>query len=158
MKTNMFLFRVSILDFLLLMLFNIIVFVGLIFGLNRMMDQFSLSGTSSSWIVILPFIIIYPLLRSFGNRNGVLIIKDEQAYLFKSDYINKYLIKKGYVVAQQNNAEIMYDKKNRLSRFLNFIFREYIRMKYENNEVLIYAKRNQLNELVRKIEELNVSS
>ena len=157
MKTNMSLFRFSIVDFLLLLLFNTIVFVGLIGGINFLLGQSFFSGPSSSWIVILPFVILHPLLRSIWNRNGILIIEDEQTYLYKSDSIHKFLIQKGYVITRQNETEIMYDKENRLSRFLNIIFREYIQINYINNEIRIHAKRNLLNEFVCKIEELNKS-
>lgn len=157
MKTNMSLFRFSIVDFLLLLLFNTIVFVGLIGGINFLLGQSFFSGPSSSWIVILPFVILYPLLRSIWNRNGILIIEDEQTYLYKSDSIHKFLIQKGYIITRQNETEIMYDKENRLSRFLNIIFREYIQINYNNNEIRIHAKRNLLNEFVCKIEEINKS-
>lgn len=151
------LFRFSIVDFLLLLLFNTIVFVGLIGGINFLLGQSFFSGPSSSWIVILPFVILHPLLRSIWNRNGILIIEDEQTYLYKSDSIHKFLIQKGYVITQQNETEIMYDKENRLSRFLNIIFREYIQINYNNNEIRIHAKRNLLNEFVCKIEKINKS-
>ena len=157
MKTNMSLFRFSIVDFLLLLLFNTIVFVGLIGGINFLLGQSFFSGPSSSWIVILPFVILHPLLRSIWNRNGILIIEDEQTYLYKSNSIHKFLIQKGYVITRQNETEIIYDKGNRLSRFLNIIFREYIQINYNNNEIRIHAKRNLLNEFVCKIEELNKS-
>lgn len=151
------LFRFSIVDFLLLLLFNTIVFVGLIGGINFLLGQSFFSGPSSSWIVILPFVILHPLLRSIWNRNGILIIEDEQTYLYKSNSIHKFLIQKGYVITQQNETEIMYDKENRLSRFLNIIFREYIQINYINNEIRIHAKRNLLNEFVCKIEKINKS-
>jgi hypothetical protein len=157
MKTNMSLFRFSIVDFLLLLLFNTIVFVGLIGGINFLLGQSFFSGPSSSWIVILPFVILHPLLRSIWNRNGILIIEDEQTYLYKSDSIHKFLIQKGYIITRQNETEIMYDKENRLSRFLNIIFREYIQINYNNNEIRIHAKRNLLNEFVCKIEKINKS-
>ena len=157
MKTNMSLFRFSIVDFLLLLLFNTIVFIGLIGGINLLLGQSFFSGPSSSWIVILPFVILYHLLRSIWNRNGILIIEDEQTYLYKSDSIHKFLIQKGYIITRQNETEIMYDKENRLSRFLNIIFREYIQINYNNNEIRIHAKRNLLNEFVCKIEEINKS-
>ena len=157
MKTNMSLFRFSIVDFLLLVLFNTIVFVGLIGGINFLLGQSFFSGPSSSWIVILPFVILHPLLRSIWNRNGILIIEDEQTYLYKSDSIHKFLIQKGYIITRQNETEIMYDKENRLSRFLNIIFREYIQINYNNNEIRIHAKRNLLNEFVCKIEKINKS-
>lgn len=157
MKTNMSLFRFSIVDFLLLLLFNTIVFVGLIGGINFLLGQSFFSGPSSSWIVILPFVILHPLLRSIWNRNGILIIEDEQTYLYKSDSIHKFLIQKGYIITRQNETEIMYDKENRLSRFLNIIFREYIQINYINNEIRIHAKRNLLNEFVCKIEKINKS-
>ncbi len=157
MKTNMSLFRFSIVDFLLLLLFNTIVFVGLIGGINFLLGQSFFSGPSSSWIVLLPFVILHPLLRSIWNRNGILIIEDEQTYLYKSNSIHKFLIQKGYVITQQNETEIMYDKENRLSRFLNIIFREYIQINYNNNEIRIHAKRNLLNEFVCKIEKINKS-
>jgi len=157
MKTNMSLFRFSIVDFLLLLLFNTIVFVGLIGGINFLLGQSFFSGPSSSWIVILPFVILHPLLRSIWNRNGILIIEDEQTYLYKSDSIHKFLIQKGYVITRQNETEIIYDKGNRLSRFLNIIFREYIQINYINNEIRIHAKRNLLNEFVCKIEKINKS-
>ena len=157
MKTNMSLFRFSIVDFLLLLLFNTIVFVGLIGGINFLLGQSFFSGPSSSWIVILPFVILHPLLRSIWNRNGILIIEDEQIYLYKSDSIHKFLIQKGYIITRQNETEIMYDKENRLSRFLNIIFREYIQINYINNEIRIHAKRNLLNEFVCKIEKINKS-
>ena len=157
MKTNMSLFRFSIVDFLLLLLFNTIVFVGLIGGINFLLGQSFFSGPSSSWIVILPFVILYPLLRSIWNRNGILIIEDEQTYLYKSNSIHKFLIQKGYVITRQNETEIIYDKGNRLSRFLNIIFREYIQINYINNEIRIHAKRNLLNEFVCKIEKINKS-
>lgn len=157
MKTNMSLFRFSIVDFLLLVLFNTIVFVGLIGGINFLLRQSFFSGPSSSWIVILPFVILHPLLRSIWNRNGILIIEDEQTYLYKSDSIHKFLIQKGYIITRQNETEIMYDKENRLSRFLNIIFREYIQINYINNEIRIHAKRNLLNEFVCKIEKINKS-
>ena len=155
MKTNMSLFRFSIVDFLLLLLFNTIVFVGLIGWINFLLGQSFFSGPSSSWIVILPFVILHPLLRSIWNRNGILIIEDEQTYLYKSDSIHKFLIQKGYIITRQNETEIMYDKENRLSRFLNIIFREYIQINYNNNEIRIHAKRNLLNEFVCKIEKIN---
>ena len=151
------LFRFSIVDFLLLLLFNTIVFVGLIGGINFLLGQSFFSGPSSSWIVILPFVILHPLLRSIWNRNGILIIEDEQTYLYKSDSIHKFLIQKGYVITRQNETEIIYDKGNRLSRFLNIIFREYIQINYINNEIRIHAKRNLLNEFVCKIEVINKS-
>lgn len=161
MKTNMSLFRFSIVDFLLLVLFNTIVFVGLIGGINFLLGQSFFSGPSSSWIVILPFVILHPLLRSIWNRNGILIIEDEQTYLYKSDSIHKFLIQKGYVITRQNEneteTEIIYDKGNRLSRFLNIILREYIQINYNNNEIRIHAKRNLLNEFVCKIEKINKS-
>ena len=157
MKTNMSLFRFSIVDFLLLLLFNTIVFVGLIGGINFLLGQSFFSGPSSSWIVILPFVILHPLLRSIWNRNGILIIEDEQTYLYKSNSIHKFLIQKGYVITRRNETEIMYDKENRLSRFLNIIFREYIQINYNNNEIRIHAKRNLLNEFVCKIEKINKS-
>ena len=157
MKTNMSLFRFSIVDFLLLLLFNTIVFVGLIGGINFLLGQSFFSGPSSSWIVILPFVILHPLLRSIWNRNGILIIEDEQTYLYKSNSIHKFLIQKGYVITRQNETEIIYDKGNRLSRFLNIIFREYIQINYINNEIRIHAKRNLLNEFVFKIEKINKS-
>ena len=157
MKTNMSLFRFSIVDFLLLLLFNTIVFVGLIGGINFLLGQSFFSGPSSSWIVILPFVILHPLLRSIWNRNGILIIEDEQTYLYKSNSIHKFLIQKGYVITRQNETEIIYDKGNRLSRFLNIIFREYIQINYNNNEIRIHAKRNLLNEFVCKIEKINKS-
>lgn len=149
------LFRFSIVDFLLLLLFNTIVFVGLIGGINFLLGQSFFSGPSSSWIVILPFVILHPLLRSIWNRNGILIIEDEQTYLYKSNSIHKFLIQKGYIITRQNETEIMYDKENRLSRFLNIIFREYIQINYNNNEIRIHAKRNLLNEFVCKIEKIN---
>lgn len=149
------LFRFSIVDFLLLLLFNTIVFIGLIGGINLLLGQSFFSGPSSSWIVILPFVILHPLLRSIWNRNGILIIEDEQTYLYKSDSIHKFLIQKGYIITRQNETEIMYDKENRLSRFLNIIFREYIQINYNNNEIRIHAKRNLLNEFVCKIEKIN---
>lgn len=151
------LFRFSIVDFLLLLLFNTIVFVGLIGGINFLLGQSFFSGPSSSWIVLLPFVILHPLLRSIWNRNGILIIEDEQTYLYKSNSIHKFLIQKGYVITRQNETEIMYDKENRLSRFLNIIFREYIQINYNNNEIRIHAKRNLLNEFVCKIEKINKS-
>ncbi len=157
MKTNMSLFRFSIVDFLLLLLFNTIVFVGLIGWINFLLGQSFFSGPSSSWIVILPFVILHPLLRSIWNRNGILIIEDEQTYLYKSNSIHKFLIQKGYVITRQNETEIIYDKGNRLSRFLNIIFREYIQINYINNEIRIHAKRNLLNEFVCKIEKINKS-
>lgn len=153
------LFRFSMVDFLLLVLFNTIVFVGLIGGINFLLGQSFFSGPSSSWIVILPFVILHPLLRSIWNRNGILIIEDEQTYLYKSDSIHKFLIQKGYVITRQNEneteTEIIYDKGNRLSRFLNIILREYIQINYNNNEIRIHAKRNLLNEFVCKIEKIN---
>ena len=151
------LFRFSIVDFLLLLLFNTIVFVGLIGWINFLLGQSFFSGPSSSWIVILPFVILHPLLRSIWNRNGILIIEDEQTYLYKSNSIHKFLIQKGYVITRQNETEIIYDKGNGLSRFLNIIFREYIQINYINNEIRIHAKRNLLNEFVCKIEKINKS-
>ncbi|MDY0198871.1 MAG: hypothetical protein RBR68_13755 [Tenuifilaceae bacterium] len=144
MKTDRTLFKLFPLEtflyfVLIVILLNIpLILITLIFGTPRILIS------DSSWIMQFAFPLLYSIVWTSVNRNGVLrltMFNDSKALVEK---IESFLLKKGYVRNGAETEDFQFVRKSKLGKFFNYIFRENIRMKITDNEILIYSKKHLL--------------
>ena len=147
MKTERTASKISILDTIYLSVFMIVVFNGVIFLFFVIIGEPGFFIMDYMWISQFVFPVLYSIIQTSINRNGVLKVTafDDQEALIKM--IESQLISKSYIAIDSTTENIKYIKKTKWGRFLNYFFREDIRVKVAENEVLVFAKRNHLSSI-----------
>lgn len=144
MKTDRVLFKLLPLEtflyfVLMVILLNIpLILITLIIGTPRILIY------DSSWILQFAFPLLYSIIWTSINRNGVLKLTLFNDSKTLEEKLESFLLKRGYVRNGTETENIQFVRKSKLGKFFNYIFRENIRMKITDTEILIYSKKHLL--------------
>lgn len=144
MKTERNLLKMSLLDtllyFILLFVFinGIIVLFTIIAGKPRLFIH------DSSWISQLLFPVIYSVIQTSINRNGILKITDYSNLNYLKEQIEKSIAKNGLHRIISESEGYIYKRKTKFGRIFSFFVGEKVIVKYSDIQIQIYSKRNML--------------
>ena len=148
MKLERTFLRVSISETIILSMFLLVVFNFVIFLFSVVIGKPKLLIYDSAWISQIGFPILYSIMQTSINRNGVLKVTDYNDLAKLTKQIESLILGKGYIAVDSKIENIKYIKKTKWGRFFNHFFRENINVWVTENEVLIFAKRNILSPIV----------
>ncbi|MCK7532178.1 MAG: hypothetical protein MZV63_14685 [Marinilabiliales bacterium] len=94
--------------------------------------------------ILSPFPVISILLRLAVNRNGVLILSETDDLLRVQKFIDVSAREMGYAISRRAGNTIEFEPNSRWNKFLNFFFREGLRLTIEADSLIIFGKRNVL--------------
>lgn len=141
MKIERTLFKISISETIILSIFLLVVLNGVIFLFSVVIGKPNLLIYDTAWISQIVFPILYSIMQTSINRNGVLKITDYNNLTTLTKQIESLILKKGYIAVNSKTEDIKYVKKTKWGRFFNHFFRENINVRVTETEVLIFAKR-----------------
>jgi hypothetical protein len=152
MKSEKVLFKMSVTETLLLLVFFLTIFNGFVFVLSLLIGRPGFLLYDSAWIPQIFFPVLYSIIQTSINRNGVLKISDYNDLPSLLQKIESLVLKKGYISADppvidltsidSNSLGLAYIRKTKWGRFFNYFFREDINLQIKKDEVLIFTKRN----------------
>jgi hypothetical protein len=154
MKFEKTLFKMSFIETIKLSVLLLFVLNGFIFLISYFQGNPRFIFYDSAWITQIFFPIVYSIILTSINRNGVLRVADYDDLTTLMQQIEHLTLKRGYIVENTNHNNILYTKKTKLGRFFNYFFRENINVQTINNEVLIFSKRNMLLHILMKLKKL----
>jgi len=145
------LFKLSLVEPFLyfILMFILINFTFFIFSLIEGNPRFF--AYDSSYIIQILMPVLYVVIMTSINRNGVLKIIDFQDSTIINSKLEIYLNKRGYLGIDTGDGTINYIRKTKWGRMLNFFVRENIKIQISENEITIYAKRNLLDSILMKL-------
>ncbi len=151
MKIERQLFKISLLETfsyfgLLFVLIN-----GFAFLFTVIEGDMRLLIYDTSWIFQLIMPIFLALAVNSVNRNGVLKITDFNDLDALKNKIDLIIKKRGLIKSDNESKLDNYTKKTKWGRFFNLFFREDINVKYLEDEVLVYGKRNMFSPIESKL-------
>ena len=144
MKFERTLFMISISETLLFGAFYLVVLNVFVLVIALLSGRPFITFIQKSWILLVVYPLLLPILQTTINRNGVLKVEgidDMPKALKKIDFL---LLKKGYTAVNQDSGEIFYAKMKKFDKFFNFILKDDILVKSGENDVQVFAKRNML--------------
>ena len=144
MKFERTLFKISISETLLLGAFYLVVLNVFVLVIALLSGRPLITFIQKSWILLVIYPLLLPILQTSINRNGVLKvdgIDDMPKALKKIDFL---LLKKSYTAVIQDTGDIAYAKMKKFDKFFNFILKDDILVKSGENDVQVFAKRNML--------------
>lgn len=150
MKTEKTLYKVSIQETFLQIGLMLILFNGLIFTFTLVTNNPRLLIYDSSWILQFVFPILYSIIMTSINRNGILKItqfNDTNALIERIES----LMNKKYIRLGSEIGNFQYVKKTKWARFFNYFFKENILIEKTKEEIVIFAKKNFLDSIELKI-------
>jgi hypothetical protein len=150
MKIEKTFYKISLQETFLLLGLMLILFNGLIFTYTLITGNPRLLIYDSSWILQFVFPILYSISMTSINRNGVLKITSFNNATALIEKI-ELLVRKRYIRLDSETGNFEYMKKTKWARFFNYFFRENIRMKITEEEIVIFAKKNLLDSIEMKI-------
>jgi len=151
MKFEKTLFKVSVKETLILSVFFFLILNGLIFLITVLQGNPRFLFYDTAWIIQIIFPFFYTIIQTSINRNGVLKVTGYYDSTVLMQQIETLILKKGYIVENASDRDVFYAKKTKWNRFLNYFFRENIRVQMNKSEVMIFSKRNLLLYLSMKI-------
>jgi hypothetical protein len=104
----------------------------------------------SSWIIQFLFPLLYSIIWTSINRNGILYVTGIDNPKTLIEKIESVLNKK-YIRIDSKTGDYEYEKKTKWARFFNYFFRENIRIRAANEGVRIFAKKTLLDSIETKI-------
>jgi hypothetical protein len=140
MKFEKTLFKMSFIETIKLSVLLLFVLNGFIFLISYFQGNPRFIFYDSAWITQIFFPIVYSIILTSINRNGVLRVADYDDLTTLMQQIEHLTLKRGYIVENTNHNNILYTKKTKLGRFFNYFFRENINVQTINNEVLNYEQ------------------
>ena len=150
MKIEKTFYRIELKETILLLGLMLILFNGLIFTYTLITGNPRLLIYDSSWVLQFGFPILYSIITTSINRNGVLKITSFNNATALIEKI-ELLVRKRYIRLDSETGNFEYMKKTKWARFFNYFFRENIRMKITEEEIVIFAKKNLLDSIEMKI-------
>lgn len=148
MKLEKTLLRVSVSETIILSIFLLVAFNSVIFLFSVAIGKPKLLIYDSAWISQIAFPILYSIMQTSVNRNGVLKITDYNDLTKLTKQIEFLILRKGYIAVDSKTENIKYAKKTKWGIFFNYFFKENINVRVTENEVLIFARRNILAPIV----------
>jgi hypothetical protein len=152
MKFEKVLFSMSFSETLILSMFFLAVFNGFVFLLSLMIGRPGFLLYESAWIPQIIFPVLYSIIQTSINRNGLLKITEYTDLSSLVQKIESLILKKGYIpedvnksdltIADSNTTKLAFVKNTKWSRFFNLFFREDFNLQINKDEVLIFTKRN----------------
>ncbi|MEN6501802.1 MAG: hypothetical protein ABFC55_05430 [Tenuifilaceae bacterium] len=156
MKTEKTFCKVSIQEMFLLMGLMLILFNGLIFTFTFITGSPRLLVYDTSWIIQFGFPILFSIIWTSINRNGFLRISEFNDSTLLTAKIES-IMTKSYNRFDSETGNIEYLKKTKLARFLNYFFRENIKIEKTKEEIVIFAKKNILDTIELKIKNVRTN-
>lgn len=148
------LFKFSVVDFILLLILSIIIFVGFTGILSLIMGRSFISFVENQWITLAIFALITPTTQALINRRGELIISDRE-YLSKcNNHLDEIILSRGYISNRKSDNETIYTSRTKIGRFFNFFFNENIQVRNEEGVIRILSKKTVLIQLESKIKKI----
>jgi hypothetical protein len=151
MKQEKSLFAISISETIILSLFFLVVLNGVIFLFSVIFGKPSLFFNDYGWISQIVFPIVYSIIQSSINRNGVLMLTDFSDVALIAKQLETIIFKRGYMISDRETENVKYGRTTKWGRFFNLFFREDITIRVTENGVSIFAKRNMLNSIELKL-------
>jgi hypothetical protein len=150
MKFKKILFRNSLLETFLYFGLLFILINGTIFLFTLIRGNPRFLIYDSSWIIQIAFPFIFSIIQTSVNRNGILkltVFNDSKTLTEKIDS----LVNNSYIRIVSESGDLNYVKKTKWARFFNYFFRENIKIRVTNNEIMIFAKKNILDSIEMNI-------
>lgn len=144
MKFEKTFFKISVKETLILSVFFFSILNGLIFLITLLQGNPRFLLYDAAWIIQIIFPLLYVIIQTSINRNGVLKVTGYNDSTMLRQKLETLILKKGYFVENASEREVSYAKKTKWDRFLNYFFRENIRVQMSKSEVMIFSKRNLL--------------
>jgi len=147
MKFNKTLFKFSLSDVFRFFIFMSVIVVAVMY-LMSLLFGFSFSSYFLSSKIITPLVAFLPMFFVLlYNKNGQLVISDFKDLSKVKKEIENKLMKIGFVVSEQTDGMIKYDRKTKLGRAISGVFKEYIIVNYDNQSVSVNSNRGILMRL-----------
>lgn len=151
MKFEKSFFKISVKETLILSVLFFLILNGLIFLITVLQGNPRFLLYDTAWIIQIIFPFLYVIMQTSINRNGVLKVTGFGDATMLVQKLETLILKKGYIIENASEREVLYAKKTKLDRFLNYFFRENIRVQMNKSEVMIFSKRNLLLYLSLKL-------
>jgi len=151
MKLERTIFKMSILDTIILSTFFLVVLNAAILLFSVLIGRQGFFIKDSGWLSQIVFPVLYSIIQTSINRNAELKLTEFANSETLTRQIELLLLKKGYVVIDSNTDNIKYDKRTKWSRFFNYFFKENINVRISESRVSIYAKKHLLDSIEMKL-------
>ena len=136
------LFKISISETIIFLVFMLVAISGITILFSLIMGNPILSIDESQWIILIGFPFVYAIIQTSINRNGVLQVTGYKDLTTLIKQIESLILKKGFIATESNKGDIKYSKKSKWGRFFNYFLREDIIIRTKEDKTLIFAKRN----------------
>nr|WP_319399955.1 hypothetical protein [uncultured Carboxylicivirga sp.] len=146
MKTDIKLFNISLTDTFLLFVLMSLAITILLFIVSVFEGTPTLLYGKTPWFYQLLFPLLFSFSNNLANRKGKLTFSDVNNSQSLFEQIDSFLQQKHNRINVSDN-EFRYTKRNVLARFFDFFLRENIRISTTNNQIVIYSKKHQFNQI-----------
>jgi hypothetical protein len=146
------LLKFSIIDFLLYFALLFTLLIGINFLFTLIIGNPGIFISDISWIIQILVPIIYSLIWTSGNRNGILKISecnDPQTLIEEIDASLKRKYK--YKREDSTTGAYAYTKRTQWARFFNYFFRENVTIQPASDGCQIFAKKHVLSSIEMKV-------
>jgi len=151
MKFERTLFKISILETIVLSIFMFVALNGVIFLISLFTGKPRFMFYDTAWILQIIFPFVYATIQTSINRNGVLKLSEYSDLEALTSQIESFFLKKGYIAIYSKTENFKYVKRTKWSRFFNHFFRENINVRISENAVSIFAKKHLLDSIGMKL-------
>lgn len=143
-------------DFVLFALFMFILLVIMI-GLLLFITGRNLSSFKEIAVIWSLYPILAAWIQTSINRPGIMTISGLNNSSNLIDSLEAGALNLDFIVTERTDTVIKFDKKSKMSRFINIFGRENLKVILENEMVLIHGKKNILKRLELRIKRDNKS-
>ena len=150
MKLEKKLFKISLPETFLYFGLLFILLNGTIFTFTLIKGNPRFLIYDSSWIIQIVFPVIFSVIQTSVNRNGLLKLTTFYDSKVLRNQIDSFL-SKSHIRIDSETGDSEYVKRTKWARFFNFFFRENIKVKVTTDEITIFAKKNMLDPIEMKI-------
>jgi len=151
MKIEKRFFKVSVAEMMGMILFGLLLVNGIVFLFAVLTGASFISVFKNTWLISIFYPVGHGVIQSLINKNGIMIISQFDDLDSLKERLEYSAGRIGYKVTYRDNTNIKFDRKTKLGRIVNLLFREDFKLVLSGAKVEIYGKRNALIRIERRV-------
>lgn len=151
MKIEKSYFKVSLAEMAGMIFFALLLVNGIVFLFALLIGASFTSVFQSTWFISIVYPVGHGVIQSMINKNGVMVLSQFDDLDSLREQLEHSAGRIGYKVIHKDDKTIKFDRKAKLGRVLNLLFREDFKVVLSDSKVEIYGKRNALIRIERRV-------
>lgn len=147
--------KVSVRDTIIMTLFTLVLVNGLAYIASLMLGISFLKLFSNTWILFIGYPVAHGIIQARLNRKSVLTISDFDDFSSVLQEIEYIAGRINYEITKEDNGTVRFNRKSKLGKFFNMIFKEDFTMTSQDNYIKVNGKRNELKRIEKRLKKLD---